>query len=123
MNLDDFNVDLKRPRGKIDYARVQSGVALNGDNKTEYRAWIYIGRGKINYAEMQATEEGHTDIKSFFEYGDHPDIGPRYMDMGLITHRKPINSMNDWNEWLTEYAAGIDPYDAFKTYRKSVGGF
>lgn len=120
---EEMQVALKYPRGTIKEARVKYGQALNDDNQNEFRAWIYMGKGKATYAEMQATVEGHNDIKSWFEYGDNPDVGPRYMDNGDITHRSVINSLDDWTAWLKEYVSGFDPLDHFRFYREAVGGF
>lgn len=118
----EIKIALKHPRGSIRSARAEYDQALNDDNQNEFRAWIYLGKGQATYAEMQATIQGHYDIRSFYEYGDDPDVGPRYIDMGRITHRSPIQSLKDWKQWLREYVSGTDPRDAFRTYRKTVKG-
>ncbi len=114
-----MEVTLKNPRGSIKTCRVLYEEMDEGG----FRAWIYMGRGKVNYAEMQTVVSGNPYIQAFFEYGDNPDVGPRYMDVGVITHRIPICSLSDWESWLKEYVSGSDPRDQFRVYREVVGGF
>jgi hypothetical protein len=120
-----LEIALKYPRGSIKEARVLY-EAIEDEKEPSFRAWIYMGKGKINYAEMQTALKGSRDIKSFFEFGDiqgDQDVGPRYKENGDINHRSEINSLADWKAWLEEYVSGLDPLDAFRFYRGSVGPF
>lgn len=123
--MEEMKVPLKRPVGSIKSARVLYEFAddIQEAGENAFRAWIYLGKGRATYAEMQTAARGEHDIKSFFEYGDDPDTGPRYMDMGDITHRHRIENLSDWAAWLKEYVSGIDPRDAFNLYKEVVGGF
>lgn len=114
-----MEVTLKNPRGSIKHARVLYEVMDEGG----FRAWIYIGRGKVNYAEMQTVVSGAPSIRSFFEYDDNPDVSPTYIDNGYIRHRISICSLFDWESWLKKYVSGLDPRDHFRFYSEAVGGF
>lgn len=123
--MQEMIVILKHPRGSIETARVLYDFAedLQESGENGLRAWIYMGEGPAIYAEYQTASIGARDIKSFLEFGDNPDIGPRYKENGGISHRCEIQSLDDWKAWLEEYVAGIDPRDAFRFYRESVGPF
>jgi len=119
---EEIRVPLKHPRGSIKEAKVQYQESIDCEGHA-FKAWIYMGTGKAIYAEMQGVITGTRLIRSFFEYGDNPDVGPRYMDNGLITHREEIKNIDGWIAWLIEYVSGLDPRDHFKFYKKAVGGF
>jgi hypothetical protein len=123
--MEEMAVQLKHPRGSIKSARVLYEFAedLQETGENAFRAWIYMGKGKATYAEMQTGAKGSRDIKSFYEYGDNPDVGPRYQENGEITHREQIDDLVDWKLWLKEYVSGLDPLDHFRFYREVVGGF
>jgi len=119
---EEMQVPLKYTRGSITDAR----VLYEEKDEGGFRAWIYMGKGQATYAEMQTAEKGERDINTFFEYGDiqgDQDVGPLYKCEGNITHRTPIKTLEDWKAWLIEYAAGLDPLDAFRNYKEAVGGF
>ena len=126
--MEEINIDLRYPRGAIESARVLFDFAedLEEAGENGFRAWIYMGKAPAIYAEYQSASKGSRDIKSFFEFGDiqgDQDVGPRYQENGEISHRSEIKSLSDWQAWLEEYVSGIDPLDAFRFYRESVGPF
>jgi len=117
-NMEEFEVELNKPRGALNRAKIYYSL-----DEDQFVAYIYIGRERVKYAEMQKVVRNEREIKTYYEFGDTPDVGPKYMEAGDITQRHPIASLKDWKDWLEEYAKGIDPRDAFRYYCDVVGGF
>jgi hypothetical protein len=110
--MERIEVKLKRARGSITTAIVDFE-----ENDEGFRAEICYPRG--SYSEVQTTTKGSIDIDCLFQWDE--ENGIRNIDAGQITHREPITDIESWGRWLVEYVSTLDPRDAFRAYRDTVG--
>lgn len=107
-----LEIELNHPRGAIRTATVDIQEVPEGDFLGwNYRAWIYLAGLTV---EFQQGANGSRDIQSYFPFEGRDT----YRTEGVIGHRAPINSAEDWVAWLQEYVAGIDPRDMFRARRE-----
>jgi len=110
--METLEIALKRPRGEIKTVTVDIQEIPEGDTLGwNYRAWINIAGMTVEF--MQAAK-GDRDIRDYFPFEEHDT----YRDEGVVAHRTPINSFQDWIDWLKEYVSGLDPRDIFKARRE-----
>jgi hypothetical protein len=112
INMDEtLEIALKRPRGEIKTATVDIQEIPEGTLGWNYRAWINLAGQTVEF--MQATK-GDRDIRDYFPFEGHDT----YRDEGVISHRSPINSLEDWVAWIKEYVSDLDPRDISRARRE-----
>lgn len=108
----EMSVELKYPRGRIQEARIdlQDGDQSLGWN---FRAWIYLGGQTVEFLQGAT---GSRDVETWYPFEDHDT----YRNAGRAYSREDINSFDDWQTFIKEYAANMDPRDVFR-YRREEG--
>jgi len=107
-----ISVSLEYPRGSIRDATIdlQEGDSTIGWN---FRAWINLAGQTVEF--LQGTT-GSRDVETWYPFEEHDT----YRNAGRAYSREAIQSFEDWQEFVIEYANNLDPRDTFK-YRRHEG--
>ena len=107
-----IEVGLKYKRGSITSAEVdiQEGDATLGWN---FRAWINMAGITVEFIQGATATR---DVETWYPFEEHDT----YRNAGRVYSREDINSFEQWEAFVKEYAANLDPRDIFR-YRRAEG--
>lgn len=110
MQENTITVGLKYRRGAVDTATVDLCKVDEAALGWDFRAWINIAGMTVEFLQGAI---GDRDLMSYYPFEEHDT----YREAGQIYAREAIQSFEDWQKFVEEYVAGLDPRDVFKARR------
>ena len=110
MQENTIEVELKYKRGEIDTATVDLCKVDEATLGWDFRAWINIAGMTVEF--LQGTI-GDRNLMSYYPFDEHDT----YREAGRVYAREAIKSFAEWQKFVEEYVANLDPRDVFKARR------
>ena len=107
--MNEIVIPLKHPRGAIRTAK----VLFEQTDEGNFRAWIYMADQTVEFLQGAT---GSRDVETWYPFEDHDT----YRNAGRAYSREVVQSFEDWQSFVKEYAANLDPRDVFR-YRRAEG--
>ena len=113
MQENTIEVGLKCKRGAVDTATVDLCEVEEAALGWDFRAWINIAGLAVEFLQGAA---GSRDVETYYPFEEHDT----YRNAGRVYAREAIKSFTEWQGFVEEYVANLDPRDVFK-YRRAEG--
>jgi hypothetical protein len=108
MQENTIEVGLKYKRGAVETATVDLCEVEEAALGWDFRAWINIAGMTVEFLQGAIG-----DIRSYYPFEEHDT----YREAGRVYAREAIKSFAEWQKFVEEYAANLDPRDVFKARR------